>query len=327
MTLPVFKDHNPANPWSVSNESHVIASNGTIRLVYAPKKGSLTITGFTETTNPSPGLTEFYCDYQDATDYRTAQQIVQFSVSQAGNTATANYLGVTQTLMAEHLNELKAHEENTGIHLTAEQATKIAGCAPLNSPALAGSPTVGGKAIIVEEDPRLANERNPVDSSVTDAKIGNRTADPATVAAYSSTGQLTQWLSWITKRFAEVTGYSWGTSLPASIKTLWELKWTEKYILCTPTDGYVSHSLPLSRNGTMTTMDFYVKGAPSAATTITVKQNGATAGSISLSATGKATLTFPTAVTGVADDLFTYTVTGGGLASCDVTCNQKWGNR
>ena len=109
---------------------------------------------------------------------------------------------------------------------------------------------------------------------------------------------------------------------------LWNLVWTEKFILNNPADAYVSPSLPLSRNGTMTTIDFYCLGTPTIATTITVKQNGTSlAPTASISASGKTTLTLSANRTGTADDLFTYTITGAGLAACTVVCNQKWGNR
>ena len=118
-----------------------------------------------------------------------------------------------------------------------------------------------------------------------------------------------------------------GSDNTALYNSLWALKWTEKFILNNPADTYVSPSLPLTRNGTMASMDFYTTGTPASATTITVKQGATTVGSISLSAAGKSTLTFVTAVTGAADDLFTYTVGGAGLAACVITCNQKWVNR
>lgn len=112
------------------------------------------------------------------------------------------------------------------------------------------------------------------------------------------------------------------------IANILALNWTEKFILNNAVDAYISPALPLSRNGTMAKIDFYVTGIPASATTITVKKGGvALTPTVSLSATGKTTLTFSTAVAGAEDDLFTYTVNGAGLAACVVTCNQKWVNR
>ncbi|MEK3865780.1 pyocin knob domain-containing protein [Paenibacillus sp. FSL H7-0716] len=42
--------------------------------------------------------------------------------------------------------------------------------------------------------------------SATDTTIGNRTADPNTTTAYSLTGTITQWFSWIIKYFKAITG-------------------------------------------------------------------------------------------------------------------------
>lgn len=112
------------------------------------------------------------------------------------------------------------------------------------------------------------------------------------------------------------------------LATIWALPWSEKFILCNAPDAFSSPSLPLSRDGTMVSIDFYVQNTPSVATTITVKKNGtALSPTISLSAEGKKTLTFSEAVIGTKDDVFSYSVTGAGLAASVVTCNQKWVNR
>ena len=62
-----FKDYDPANPWTVTSEPQVIDSKGKVTLNYIPLKGSITVPGYTETTSQTPGLTEFYVDYQDST--------------------------------------------------------------------------------------------------------------------------------------------------------------------------------------------------------------------------------------------------------------------
>lgn len=118
-----------------------------------------------------------------------------------------------------------------------------------------------------------------------------------------------------------------GATPDTTLAALWALPWTEKFILNNPADAYVSPSLPLSRNGTMATCDFYCVGTPASSTNIVVKQGSTTVGTAAISAAGKTTLTFSTAVTGALDDLFTYTIGGAGLAACTVLCNQKWVNR
>jgi hypothetical protein len=55
--------------------------------------------------------------------------------------------------------------------------------APLANPALTGTATVGGQAIVVTNDARLSDQRVPTDSSVTDAKVATGAAiDPAKIA-------------------------------------------------------------------------------------------------------------------------------------------------
>lgn len=114
--MQAFKDHDPSNPWSVTGESHVIDSNGKVRLNYVPLLGSVTISGYTETTVSSPGLTEFYIDYQAATSYRTALGYVQFSLSAAGAAVSVNYSGVSQVLWASTMEEVRTHVGNDAVH-------------------------------------------------------------------------------------------------------------------------------------------------------------------------------------------------------------------
>jgi hypothetical protein len=53
---------------------------------------------------------------------------------------------------------------------------------------------------------RNAEVLNHPDNSVTDPKIGNRTADHNTSVAYGLTGRLTQWISWFAKYLKAITG-------------------------------------------------------------------------------------------------------------------------
>lgn len=66
-------------------------------------------------------------------------------------------------------------------------------------------------SLIFVEQPEFNDHVNAAvldhpDNSVTDPKIGNRTADPNTSVAYGLTGRLTQWVSWITKYLKAITG-------------------------------------------------------------------------------------------------------------------------
>ena len=60
------------------------------------------------------------------------------------------------------------------------------------------------------------------DGAATDAKVGNRTADPAIATAYSNTGTLTQLFSWIVKVIKGITGTTNWYDIPsASLASLW----------------------------------------------------------------------------------------------------------
>ena len=132
-----FKDYDPANPWLVSNESQVINSAGKVTLNYIPLKGSITVTGYTETTSQTPGLTEFYVDYQDSTTYRTAKGILQFNVSAATQSISVSYSGVSTVIWAKWLNEFKTYMESNPI-VNIDSVT-LASAATLNIGAALGN--------------------------------------------------------------------------------------------------------------------------------------------------------------------------------------------
>jgi hypothetical protein len=62
------------------------------------------------------------------------------------------------------------------------------------------------------------------DAGVTDAKVGNRTVDPATGTAYSLTGLLTQQFSWIVKNIKALKGITgnWWDNAAATIAAIWD---------------------------------------------------------------------------------------------------------
>ena len=123
-----FKDYDPANPWQVTGESQVIDATGKVTLNYIPLKGSITIAGYTETTSQSPGLTEFYVDYQDSTSYRTAKGILQFNISAAAQAVSVSYSGVSTVIWAKWLNEFKAYmDANTAAKLKTARNVAITG--------------------------------------------------------------------------------------------------------------------------------------------------------------------------------------------------------
>ena len=105
-----FHDYDPAHPFPVTSEKHII-QDGRIILDYVPLKASVTIEGFRECTTGSPGPGEFYIRYGDEDGYRTADQIVHFSEGYDGLLVTVDYLGVSTILRARHMNEIKKFME------------------------------------------------------------------------------------------------------------------------------------------------------------------------------------------------------------------------
>jgi len=177
-----------------------------------------------------------------------------------------------------------------------------------------GDPGVAGQDAIIVAD------------SISDDAIGNRTVDDSITTAYSNTNKLLPFLSMFTKRFKEIIGNaSWDGIIHASLTKLWSLKWNMPFLITNPADAFTSHILPLGRNGTLSQINFYCVGTPTAATTITVKQNDVVVATASISAAGLTTWTGT--ITGTEDDKFQYTVTGAGLSACSLTINQKWANR
>lgn len=231
MALPIYHDYNPSNPWQVTGEQHTITSDGTIRLVYVPFKGSqvggtnVQISGYTETINAQPGTTEFYIDYQDAAAYRPALGYVQFNVAQAGQTVTVSYYGVSTILWADDINQIQTHINNTAIH-----------------------PTSG-----------------------TDIWIGNKTINQEIETTFDNTGQLSTLFSWLAKAIKAITGKTnWYDAPSKNMEELFKQVWCEKTTLSLPGAGYISPIIPLTRNAALDAICFYPMAAPLANTPITV---------------------------------------------------------
>ncbi len=113
-----FHDYDPAHPFQVTNERHVIHGN-KITLDYVPLKSSVEIEGFQESAAISPQRGEFYIEYGDADNYRTADQTVHFPDGYDGLMVVAHYQGVSTILRACHMNEIKAFMETGASELAA----------------------------------------------------------------------------------------------------------------------------------------------------------------------------------------------------------------
>ena len=113
-----YHDYDPVHPFDVFGEKHIIRDCKII-LDYVPLKGSVTIEGFTENTTGSPGRGEFYIEYGDEDNYRTADSVVHFSEGYEGYMATVDYQGVSTILRAKDLNEIKLFMEQGASELAA----------------------------------------------------------------------------------------------------------------------------------------------------------------------------------------------------------------
>ena len=121
-----FHDYDPANPFAVTGETQTIA-DGKVTLNYTPLQGSVSITGFTETTSKTPAKGEFYIDYSAGTEYRMATQVVVFNTADNGTTVTASYSGVSTLIRAKHFNEIKSFMEGAVSYSQVTKMTATAG--------------------------------------------------------------------------------------------------------------------------------------------------------------------------------------------------------
>ena len=114
----VFHDYDPAHPFAVTAEKHIIRDS-KITLNYAPLKGSVRIDGFLEDETGGLPLGTFSIHYGDEDNYRTADQIVHFPAGYDGIAVTVDYKGVSTILRAKHMNEIREFMERGASELAA----------------------------------------------------------------------------------------------------------------------------------------------------------------------------------------------------------------
>ena len=123
--MQTFYDYNPSNPFDVTAESQTIV-DGKVTLNYTPLKGSVTITGFTETTTSTPEKGKFYIDYATDSQYRMATQKVLFNTADNGTTVSVTYKGVSTLIRAVHFNEIKSFMESVpGTYATSTSVSAL----------------------------------------------------------------------------------------------------------------------------------------------------------------------------------------------------------
>ena len=103
------------NSTQTVTETATIANN-RIQLRYVPKKGSITIAGYSESSTAAPAIGRFFCDYANGTAYRESNRLLIFNATNNGETVTVNYIAVATPVTAADMNEIREHLENAAIH-------------------------------------------------------------------------------------------------------------------------------------------------------------------------------------------------------------------
>lgn len=180
--MPVFRDFNINSPFPISNKTYTIDSSGLIRLDYIPKKGTVVITGYEETTESSPTATQYFVDYQDITGYKTAQGYVKFHKSKTGVTVTPSYMGLGTIVWADHMNGVRGHIDNDSTHLTSAEKLALGGTA--------GTPSTDNK-FVTNSDTRLSDSRTPVAHKTSHATGGTDVITVTDIGAVPSSDVVT----------------------------------------------------------------------------------------------------------------------------------------
>ena len=106
--METYFPYNIDDPQPVTEQ--LIIDNGLIRLRHIPKAGTLTIDGFTEVDSPiNLQSNEFFCYYSADSLYREANRLVYFYRGLSGQRVTCRYGAVGTPIIAEDMNEIKAH--------------------------------------------------------------------------------------------------------------------------------------------------------------------------------------------------------------------------
>ena len=113
--MKYYHAYAPYNPQEVLGELHEIQA-GQIVLKNIPFENSIDIDGFRQSNNVDLAENQFYCAYGADQLYRESNCIVYFHPVHNGERVRVNYLQVGTVLVAEDLNEIKAHLENDTIH-------------------------------------------------------------------------------------------------------------------------------------------------------------------------------------------------------------------
>ena len=106
----------PYDPSStVRVEEQISVRDNRAFLRHIPKEGSIEIDGFTEVDGAPIGK-QFFCDYAKDSLYRDANRVIVFGSVDDFTFLTVNYIAVGTVVIADDMNEIKAHLENDSLH-------------------------------------------------------------------------------------------------------------------------------------------------------------------------------------------------------------------
>ena len=133
----------PYDPSStVRVEEQISVRDNRAFLRHIPKEGSIQIDGFVE-VDGAPIGNQFFCDYAKDSLYRDANRVIIFGSVDDFTFLTVNYIAVGTVVIADDMNEIKAHMENDSIHGGGDNA-------PFQCHGLASYPGIASNAIYVE---------------------------------------------------------------------------------------------------------------------------------------------------------------------------------
>lgn len=101
-------------PYDIDNPQPVterlVIKDGMIILRHIPKAGTLTIDGFTEVNSPiNLQSNQFFCYYAADSLYRESNRLIYFYRGLSGQRVTCHYGAVGTPIIADDMNEIKAH--------------------------------------------------------------------------------------------------------------------------------------------------------------------------------------------------------------------------
>lgn len=106
--MQTYYPYNIDEPQSVTEK--LIIKDGMIILRHIPKAGTLTIDGFTEVFSPvNLQSNQFFCYYSADSLYRESNRLVYFYRGLSGQRVTCHYGAVGTPIIADDMNEIKAH--------------------------------------------------------------------------------------------------------------------------------------------------------------------------------------------------------------------------